>query len=126
MDAKVKRAQSAALEGKSAIGVPEFQANLNVEYDIPALEGLTVEGRAAYTGSQAANAANTVELGSWTRFDVGARYAFEAGGRPVTLRARIENLADKNQWVAVGGYPGANYLTLGAPRTVRLSVTTDF
>ncbi|KSB90997.1 TonB-dependent receptor [Caulobacter vibrioides] len=126
MDTKINRAQTAALEGKSAIGVPEFQANLNVEYDIPTLEGLTVEGRATYTGSQAANEANTVKLGSWTRFDAGVRYAFEAGDRPVTLRARIENLADKNQWVAVGGYPGANYLTLGAPRTVRLSVSTDF
>ena len=126
MDTKIKRAQNAALEGKAAIGVPEFQANLNVEYDIPALEGLTVEGRVAYTGSQAANEANTVELGSWTRLDAGVRYAFEAGDRPITLRARVENLADKNQWIAVGGYPGANYLTLGAPRTVRLSVTTDF
>ncbi|NGM51462.1 TonB-dependent receptor [Caulobacter sp. 602-2] len=126
MDTKINRAQTAALEGKSAIGVPEFQANLNLEYDVAALDGLTLEGRAVYTGSQAANEANTVELGSWTRFDIGARYAFEAGDRPVTLRARIENLADKNQWVAVGGYPGANYLTLGAPRTLRLSVTTDF
>ncbi|PVM94163.1 TonB-dependent receptor [Caulobacter endophyticus] len=126
MDTKINRAQTAALEGKSAIGVPEFQANLNVEYDIPALDGLTLDGRLVYTGSQAANEANTVELGSWTRLDIGARYDFEAGGRPVTLRARVENLADKNQWVAVGGYPGANYLTLGAPRTVRLSVTTDF
>jgi len=126
LDAKVERALDASLEGKAPIGVPEFQTNLNVEYDLAALDGLTLEGRAVYTGSQAANATNTVKLGSWTRFDIGARYAFEAGDRPITLRARIENLADKNQWVAVGGYPGANYLTLGAPRTLRLSVTTDF
>ena len=33
---------------------------------------------------------------------------------------------DENHWVAVGGYPGANYLTLGAPRTLRLSLSTDF
>ena len=73
-----------------------------------------------------ANAANTVALEDWTRFDAGVRYAFEAGGKPVTLRARVENLADEDHWVAVGGYPGANYLTLGAPRTLRLSISTDF
>ena len=54
------------------------------------------------------------------------RYETEAMGRPLALRARVENLADEDQWVAVGGYPGANYLTLGAPRTLRLSVSTEF
>jgi len=126
LDAKVSRALSPALEGKAPIGAPEFQANLNLEWDLAAIEGLTLEGRLIHTGAQAANAANTVELDAWTRLDLGARYGFEAGGRVVTLRARIENLADKNQWVAVGGYPGANYLTLGAPRTLRLSLSTDF
>lgn len=126
LDAKVNRALTASLAGKSPIGVPDFQANLNVEWDVKAAPGLTVEGRVTHTGSQPANAANTVSLDAWTRLDAGARYAFEAGGRPVTLRARIENLAGKDQWIAVGGYPGANYLTLGAPRTLRLSVSTDF
>ncbi|GAA0615511.1 TonB-dependent siderophore receptor [Brevundimonas kwangchunensis] len=108
----------------SAIGVPNFQTNLNVEWDVAALSGLTVEGRVVHTGPQAVSA--TVDLDSWTRFDAGVRYAFEAGDRPVTLRARVENLADENQWVAVGGYPGSNYLTLGAPRTFRVSISTDF
>lgn len=126
LDAKVNRALTATLAGKSPIGVPEFQANLNLEWDVAAVEGLTLEGRMVHTGAQPANAANTVELDSWTRFDVGARYGFAAGGRAVTLRARVENLGDKDQWVAVGGYPGANYLTLGAPRTLRLSISTDF
>jgi len=126
LDAKVNRSLAAGLAGKSAIGVPEFQTNLNVEWDVTGAPGLTVEGRMTRTGAQPANAANTVTLDAWTRFDAGARYTFEAGGRAVTLRARVENLAGKDHWVAVGGYPGANYLTLGAPRTLRLAVSTDF
>lgn len=110
--------------GDSAVGVPDFQTNLNVEWDVAAVSGLTLEGRVVHTGPQAVSA--TVDLDSWTRFDAGVRYAFEAGDRPVTLRARVENLADENQWVAVGGYPGSNYLTLGAPRTFRVSLSTDF
>ena len=112
--------------GARPIGVPDFQGNVNVEWDVPQVAGLTVEGRAVYTGEQEVNAANTVQLGSWTRFDAGVRYALNVADQPVTLRARVENLADKDQWVAVGGYPGANYLTLGAPRTLRVSISTDF
>lgn len=99
---------------------------MNIEWDDPALAGLRLEARAVHTGAQPASADNAVELESWTRFDAGVRYAFEAGGKPLTLRARVENLADKDQWVAVGGYPGLNYLTLGAPRTLRLSISTEF
>ena len=109
-----------------AIGVPEFQANANIEWDVPQLAGLTLEGRAVFTGEQQVNGTNTVQLDSWTRFDAGVRFFTEVADRPVTLRARVENLADEDQWVAVGGFPGANYLTLCAPRTLRLSLSTDF
>ncbi|MBD3835090.1 TonB-dependent siderophore receptor [Brevundimonas sp.] len=126
LDTEINQSLNPALEGKSAIGVPDFQINANVEWDVPGLDGLMLEGRAVHTGSQAASADNTVELDSWTRFDAGVRYAFEAGGKPLTVRARVENLADEDQWVAVGGYPGSNYLTLGAPRTYRLSISAEF
>lgn len=126
LNAEVKRSLTAANEGKSAIGVPDVQTNLNVEWDVPGLSGLTLEGRVVHTSAQAANAANTLELDAWTRFDAGVRYAFEAGERPLTLRARVENVADEDQWVAVGGYPGSNYLTLGAPRTLSLSISAEF
>ena len=126
LDAEVTRTQNPDEAGKTPIGVPEFQINANVEWDVPSVNGLTLEGRAVHTGSQQVNALNTVELGSWTRFDAGVRYDFIAGERPLTVRARVENIADEDQWVAVGGYPGSNYLTLGAPRTFRVSISTDF
>jgi iron complex outermembrane receptor protein len=126
LDAELKRTAGGTLDGKSPIGVPEFQANVNVEWDLPQVAGLTLEGRVVHTGGQPVSADNTVELDAWTRFDAGVRYAFEAGGRPMTVRARVENVADEDQWVAVGGYPGANYLTLGAPRTLSLSVSAEF
>jgi len=126
IESEITRSLSPALVGKSAIGVPEFQSTLNVEWDVPVLTGLTLEGRAVYTGSQAVSADNAVELGDWTRFDAGVRYAFVAGDKPLTLRARVENIADENQWVAVGGYPGANYLTLGAPRSFTVSISAEF
>lgn len=126
LDAEMTRTAGGTLDGNRPIGTPEFQGNVNVEWDVPQLAGLTLEGRVVYTGEQAANPANTVELGSWTRLDAGVRYAFEAAGKPLTIRARVENLADDDQWVAVGGFPGANYLTLGAPRTLSISISSEF
>ena len=120
LDAEIKSS------GREPIGVPEFQGNVNVEWDVRQVSGLTLEGRLVHTGPQQASATADIELDSWTRFDAGLRYEADISGRPVTLRARVENLTDEDQWVAVGGYPGANYLTLGAPRTLRLSVSADF
>ena len=131
LDAEITRLPDVTLApdlvGLRPTGSPEFQANLNIEWDVPMLTGLTLEGRAVYTGEQPVSTDNTVELDSWTRFDAGVRYAFEAGDRPLTVRARVENIADEDQWVAVGGYaPTSSYLTLGAPRTLRLSVSAEF
>ncbi len=126
VDAERKRTEGGTFDGKTAIGVPEFQANLNVEYDLPVAPGLTVDGRVVHTGSQYVNAANTVSLDAWTRLDLGARYSLDVSGRPVTLRARVENVTDENDWLSAGGYPGANYLVLGAPRTFVVSASVDF
>ncbi|MFP5447836.1 MAG: TonB-dependent receptor [Alphaproteobacteria bacterium] len=126
LNAERERTQGGAFDGKTAIGVPERQANLNLEYDLPTVPGLTLDGRLVYTGEQFANEANTLELDAWTRLDLGVRYSFEAQGRPLTLRARVENLTDEADWLSAGGYPGANYLVLGAPRTFIVSASVDF
>lgn len=126
IEAELTRTAGGALDGKSAIGVPEFQANANVEWDVPTVAGLTLEGRIVHTGAQPVDANNTVELDGWTRLDAGARWSFEAAGKPMTVRARVENVTDEDHWVAVGGYPGANYLTLGAPRTFTVSLSAEF
>jgi iron complex outermembrane receptor protein len=54
------------------------------------------------------------------------RYITDIDGRAVTLRARVENLADRDYWASVGGYPGSGYLAAGAPRTLGVSASVDF
>lgn len=122
MDPKMVESTNAAQVGKQAIGVPRFLANLSGEYDVPGMPGLALVGRMVHTGKQYLDAANTQEVKSWTRFDAGVRYGFQAGAQAVVLRANIENLADKNYWASASG----GYLTLGAPRTLTLSATVDF
>jgi iron complex outermembrane receptor protein len=124
LDAENRRGDVPADDGKDVIGVPSTQANVGIEWDI--LQALSVDGRLVYTSSQPASADNTLEIPSWTRLDVGARYSIKWDEREVTLRARVDNVTDENYWASVGGSFGANYLVLGGPRTFVLSASFDF
>ena len=112
--------------GLRSIGVPKFQGNIGVEWDVPGVSGLSLNSRVLYTGSQYADSANTQEVPSWTTLGLGARYAMVVGGKDVTLRLRVDNVANRNYWASAGGYPGAGYLVLGDPRTFTLSGTVAF
>lgn len=113
--------------GTDQIGSPTAQVNLTGEWDLPFLPGVTLDGRILHTTSQYADAANTQKVPSWTRLDLGARYTTElSGGQLLTLRARVENVADDDYWASAGGFPGAGYLTVGAPRTLMFSATCEF
>ena len=115
------------VDGNDAIGAPDTQANLNLKYDVPALPDLALDSRVIYTSSQYADSANQQKVPSWTRLDIGARYLVPMGeDRLLTLRARVENVADHDYWASSGGFPGSGYLTVGAPRTLMVSATVDF
>ena len=115
------------VEGNDAIGAPKVQANLGVDWMVPTVSGLALDARAIHTGSQYAAIDNQQKVPSWTRFDAGVRYSLLLDGdQQVTLRARVENLADKKYWATAGGYPGDGSLIVGAPRTFILSSTLDF
>ena len=126
LDAKQRSTGNASIDGNRVIGVPRFQANLGAEWDIPGVRGLAVDGRVVYTGASYADDANTLKVPGWTRFDAGVRYMMDVDGHVVTLRARVENIANRNYWSSVGGYPGNGYLVLGGPRTFLLSASMDF
>ncbi|MCO8160558.1 TonB-dependent siderophore receptor [Pseudomonas sp. 21LCFQ010] len=108
-------------DGNHAIGVPTFQLNASVDWDVPGIEGLALNARALRTGGQYANASNTLSLPTWNRFDAGARYSFKAW-KDLTLRVNVENITDKNYWASANG----GYLTQGEPRLVKFSGTIDF
>ena len=73
-----------------------------------------------HTADVFTNVTNTVRVESWTRLDLGARYKTSFNGRPLTLRANLENVSDTRYWVV------SNYGTIGLPRTLQLSASLDF
>lgn len=126
LDARFRKMADESLEGNRAIGVPKRQFNLGSEWDVPGVAGLTLSGRAVHTSGQYANETNTLKISSWTRFDIGARYVTTVADQMVTFRASVENVTDRDYWASAGGYPGASYLVLGAPRTFMLSAMVNF
>ncbi len=122
INAKLEDTGSSAEEGNRPIGVPAWTANANVEYDVPRTNGLTLTARALWTSTQFLDTANTMQVPSWTRFDVGARYKTKVAGHDTSFKVMVTNLANHSYWSSsLGGY-----LTQAQPRTAWFSVTTDF
>lgn len=118
------RAANASNNGKTAAGVPEWTANLGSELATPwLLRGLSFNARMIYTDSQYLDAANTLSIPAWTRWDAGVRYDTSVSGKPMVLRFNIENLTDKHYW---SGRFNEGYATVGEARTIKLSATMDF
>lgn len=126
IDATLERTTGGLDQGNTPIGIPDVQANGNVEWDIPFVPNLTLDTRVIYTDEQYIDTANTSTIPSWTRIDIGARYALRMGPRELTLRGRLENVGGRDYWASTGGFPGANYLVLGTPRTLLLSASMAF
>ncbi len=126
LDAKQRSTGSSETDGKWVIGVPRRQASIALDWSLPWVSGLSADVRLIHTGSSHADAANTLSVPGWSRIDLGARYEMDLQGNLLTLRARIDNLTDRNYWASVGGYPGSGYLVQGAPRTFSLSASLEF
>ncbi|AXJ05167.1 TonB-dependent siderophore receptor [Pseudomonas fluorescens] len=127
IDSELTHTTNGTFDGNRAPATPKFNVNLGAEWDVPNVQGLTLTGRGIYSSSQYLDQSNDKQIDAWERFDVGARYAFKVDEKNITLRANIENVADKRYWSSAGASddsePG---LTLSTPRTYLLSATVDF
>lgn len=124
MDGVQTKTLNGTNDGKKAVGIPDVQLNIGTEWDMPFVDGLTLTGRVVHTASQYVSNDNRQDIPDWTRVDLGARYTYERdNGKPITLRASIENVFDKSYWAAASSSFG---LARGAPRTFLLSTTFDF
>lgn len=122
-DATLKRSAGAVNQGKDAIGVPKYTLNLGADWDVPGVHGLSVNARAIHTAATPYDVANTLDMPSWTRVDAGARYRTTIMGKPVALRASVENLFNRNYWLSSSTLLTVS--TAAAARTLLLSAQFD-
>jgi len=122
---KLTKTANGTFDGNYAISVPKIQANIGAEWDTLFISGLTLTSRVIYTDKQYNDQANDLSIPSWTRVDIGARYATVIQDKPVVFRANVENLFDKDYWGS-SNTPTGGLLFIGAPRTLLMSATVDF
>lgn len=118
-DAKLNNTGSAY--GTHVTNVPSFTFNLGADYDLPWVQGVSVNARIIHNGAQYYDGAAEFRIPAWTRYDVGARYSTQIARKNVVFRANIENLFGSRYWLQQG-----TYLTTAAPRTLLLSAQVDF
>ncbi len=121
-DATLQDTAGGVDDGNTAAGVPDYQVNVGAEWAPWFAPDLVLSGRVLHTGAQYVNSANTLQLDSWTRLDLGARYATKVYGTPMVIRGNIENVTNASYWASANG----GYLTQGAPLTAKLSIGMDF
>jgi len=121
LDPELTKTQNNVDRGNDAAGVPDTTFSGGLDWDVPWVRGLSLNGRVIYTSGAYLTSANDVRFDDWTRVDIGARYALDVGKTPVVLRANVENLFDEEYWLTTG-----TYATVGSPLTVLLSASVDF
>jgi iron complex outermembrane recepter protein len=120
-DPKVSGTAGGTQDGNVAGGVPKFAFNLGADYDLPWVQGLSVNGRIIHTGAQYYDSSDALRLQAWTRYDVGLRYGTRIASKDVVFRANVLNLFGSRYWMQQG-----TYVTNAAPRTLLLSAQVDF
>jgi len=126
LSAKQKDTGDVTLDGNRVIGVPKLQSNVNLEYDLTAVEGLTLTGDIIHTGARYADAANTLKVDGYTTLDLGARYRTMLAGQDVTLKGMVTNVTGEDYWQSVGGLPDYGHLNAGEPTALKVSATFNF
>ncbi len=111
-----------AYVGKVVPGTSKYEASTFAQYRLPVLPGLKFDGGVRYTGRGYGDSANLLRFPSDTLFDLGAGYDVPGLGRPVTVRAAIQNVFDREYWVYGSNGAGTIAFSAGEPRTFNLNV----
>lgn len=125
LDAYYQQTSTAWLVDKQLEGTARLTATVDADYQVPGIDGLALHSDLKWYGRTAIynNTAQqtTVYAKGYAVVNAGAGYQTRIGGRPVTLRAEVQNLFDRDYWQ--GGY---YEFAIGAPRTYAANVKIDF
>lgn len=126
---------STSFSNSSVFPAPKFSSKLNVEWDVPRTDKITLLGTVIHTGKASIDGQDfytgnlvPTEVPAWTRVDLGLSYASKKLlGKETRVSLMVENVFDKRYW-SVSDYNDSNVVVLdhAEPRTFILSLTTRF
>jgi iron complex outermembrane receptor protein len=124
--------EATAIEHNQILGLSKLTFNGLAEYRVPMLPELTLTAALTHASRRPGNYANAYFVGGYNVVDLGLRYQATIGKQALAFRLTVNNVGGERYWANIApngqsGYSsansGANSIgTLGAPRTVRVSV----
>ena len=115
-----------AFDNKQVINVPRFHSTLFADVLVPHARGLHVMPGWSYTSRKEATRDDTVSVGGYNLFNLGARYTAGGENGRMTFHLYADNIFDKRYWKDTGASYGDTFIHQGAPTTVRLSAQYRF
>ena len=113
-------------DNQQVINVPRFHTAFFADALIPHARGLHVMPGWSYTSRKEATRDDTVSVGGYNLFNLGARYSPGGENGHITLHLFADNILDKRYWKDTGASYGDTFIHQGAPTTVRLSAHYTF
>ena len=107
--------------GERPIGYFALRTLANVNWQFPWHEPLTLTARFESTSRRTANTADTLHVPARSVTGLGARYRTSLAGKPILVRAAVDNIFDKFGW----GVGGSGFYIPNAPRRFSLTIATD-
>lgn len=115
--------------GRRSVGASNRSGRIDVEYRPPFLEALALTAGVQHAGPAIASTAGLAQLGgdqlevpAWTTLDLGARYRFTVGEKPVSARILLASVFDDRGYAVVSG----NSFQLRETRRFSLQLSADF
>jgi iron complex outermembrane receptor protein len=115
-----------AYDNKQVINVPRFHSSLFADVLVPHARGIHLMPGWSYTSRKQATRDETVSVGGYNLFNLGARYAPGGEAGHLTFHLYADNILNKRYWKDTGASLGDTFIHQGAPTTVRLSAHYNF
>jgi iron complex outermembrane receptor protein len=100
---------------------PRF-ALLSLQYQVPEVKGLSLDGQVQNGGAQVARPDGRLYIPDWTQFNAGARYVFRAWNTPASVRVQAFNITNAYSWNVS---PNGSF-SVRSPRNVKITLAADF
>jgi iron complex outermembrane receptor protein len=100
---------------------PRF-ALVSLQYQVPAVKGLSLDGQVQNGSAQVARSDGRLYVPDWTQFNAGARYIFKMYNVPTSVRFQAFNITNAYSWTVS---PNGSF-SVKSPRNFRITIAADF
>ena len=110
------------LVGPIPVGPSPRFALMSLQYQVPQVKGLSIDGQVQSGAAQVARPDGRLEVPDWTQFNAGARYMFRLWNTPASARFQAFNITNAYSWSVNPN--GA--ISVRSPRNFRITLAADF